>query len=361
VTDTEDSRRKLEEFLAEARRNENTLRRFQQLELRLMACESLADLLQELIYANRQAFEWDVVTLALHDPVYDYRRQLQQADVNAMTDFPDLLFVNDTHLLLLPFGRVISPLLGRYDKQVHGALFQHFTKAIASVAILPLRHQGQLLGCLNLGSFRSGRFSEDTATDFLEHLGAVIAICIDMTSVRDRLKYLGLTDALTGVNNRRFFDQRAQEEVARAQRSHQPMSCLFVDIDHFKIINDSHGHQDGDKVLARVAGVIRQQLRSIDVVARYGGEEFAILLAQTGEVRAIEVAERIRARIELLELESEAGADIRVTVSIGVATQSAGDGEDSAKLATELVRQSDAALYRAKERGRNRVICADNF
>ncbi len=359
VTDTLSDRLKLESFMEAARRNEQTLKRFQQLELRLMGCASLADLLQELIYDNRREFAWDVVTLVLLDPAYDYRRQLQQAGVSIETDYPDLLFVSNEHLLLKPFGRVISPLLGPYDKHLHGALFQHFARPIASIAILPLRHQGRLLGSLNLGSFSPARFNQDDATDFLQHLAAVIAICIEMTSARDQLKYLGLTDALTGVNNRRFFDQRIEEEVERARRTRQPLSCLFIDIDHFKHINDKHGHQDGDHVLARVAAAIRQQLRSIDVVARYGGEEFAVLLAQTGEVRAIEVAERIRTRIAMLELESEAGVEIPVTVSIGVTTLAAGGGDTVDAQATELLRQSDQALYRAKESGRNRVICTD--
>jgi len=361
VTETTPERRKLERFLDAARRNEATLRRFQQLELRLMGCESLAALLQELIYDNRREFSWDVVTLVLHDPFYDYRRQLQQAGISVERDYPDLLFVNDEHLLLLPFGRDLAPLLAPYDRRLHGALFQHFAKPIASIAILPLRHQDRLLGSLNLGSFDPQRFDQDDATDFLQHLSAVIAICIEMTSARDKLRYLGLTDALTGVNNRRFFDQRIVEEVERARRTRQPLSCLFIDIDHFKRVNDGHGHQDGDRVLARVAVAVRQQLRSIDVVARYGGEEFAVLLAQTGEVRAIEVAERIRTRIAMLQLESEAGAEIPVTVSIGVATLASGDAEDPAGQAGQLLRGADEALYRAKERGRNRVICADGL
>lgn len=163
------------------------------------------------------------------------------------------------------------------------------------------------------------------------------------------------TDALTGVFNRRYMDRRLSEEAASARRYGLPLAVLMLDIDHFKQINDRHGHQAGDHVLAslaiRVAGVLRQG----DVLTRYGGEEFLIIAPHTPLAGASEVAERVRKCVESAEfsLSDEPGGKggIRVTVSIGVA--SSGDGRVDAQT---LVQAADANLYRAKQEGRNRVI-----
>jgi two-component system, cell cycle response regulator len=119
------------------------------------------------------------------------------------------------------------------------------------------------------------------ATNFIEWLAAVASVCLENVANNERLKHIGLTDALTGVHNRRYFDQRLREEVDRALRKGQPLSCLLVDVDHFKHVNDKHGHLIGDAVLREVAEQIKDQLRLSDAMARYGGEEFAVLLVQT--------------------------------------------------------------------------------
>ena len=171
---------------------------------------------------------------------------------------------------------------------------------------------------------------------------------------------MGLTDPLTRINNRRFFDQRLSEEIGRSVRANEPISCLFIDIDHFKSINDENGHQQGDFVLREVAQLIREQLRNCDVIARYGGEEFAVLLANTPEQVAWDVAERIRGSIDQYSFHlPETSKTIQVTVSIGIATLAALQGlEDVVKLGHFLVENADQALYDAKSDGRN---CIKSF
>ncbi len=143
--------------------------------------------------------------------------------------------------------------------------------------------RGELLGALNLGSVEPTRFTVEMATDFLDRLRQILAVCLENTINFELLRRTSLIDTLTGVNNRRFFEQRLGEEIDRAGRSGEPLACLFLDIDHFKRVNDTYGHQTSDLVLAEVASQIRSQLRNNDVLARYGGEEFVALLSSTDE------------------------------------------------------------------------------
>jgi len=167
------------------------------------------------------------------------------------------------------------------------------------------------------------------------------------------LARLARTDALTDLANRRHFTELAEKELARSQRYGSSLAVLMVDIDHFKRINDSHGHAGGDEVLRQLGEVFRLTLRNIDVVGRLGGEEFAIVLAQSGLDSALEVAERLRATIEQQGVLLSSGILLHYTVSIGV-TALAGK-EDSVE---RLLKRADDALYLAKNGGRNTVRSA---
>jgi diguanylate cyclase (GGDEF)-like protein len=176
-----------------------------------------------------------------------------------------------------------------------------------------------------------------------------------LEGANERLRNLSLADALTGVANRRAFDQSLDSEWRRAVRSKQPLSLLMLDIDNFKSFNDAYGHQSGDKCLAAVASELgRVPRRAADRVARYGGEEFAALLPLTDTPGALALAERMRAAVEGLNIPHTGGVDGRVTISIGCATAESTDGIT----ADMLVAAADAALYDAKRSGRNRKASA---
>ena len=166
-----------------------------------------------------------------------------------------------------------------------------------------------------------------------------------------------VTDPLTGAYNRRYLDRRLNEEVLIERRYGRPLSVLMLDIDNFKQINDTYGHQAGDQVLTALCGIVTEALRETDILARYGGEEFLVIAPQTLIAGATELAERMRRDIEVHPFTFSEGNNrlrqINITISIGVA--GLGNGIDSAD---KLVRAADAALYRAKQEGRNRVVCA---
>jgi diguanylate cyclase (GGDEF)-like protein/PAS domain S-box-containing protein len=185
-------------------------------------------------------------------------------------------------------------------------------------------------------------------------LAAVVETLRDMTEeklAQAALEQLATRDGLTGLANRRCFDETLQAEWARALRQRQPLSLLMVDVDNFKAYNDANGHLGGDECLKRIAGAVASEMRANDLVARYGGEEFAVILPNQSLKGAASVAERIRTRVEGLQLPHGLAAEQRVTVSIGAATALA-----SNEIAPDdLVATADAALYRAKHMGRNRI------
>ena len=168
-------------------------------------------------------------------------------------------------------------------------------------------------------------------------------------ALEEQLQRLATTDDLTALNNRRQYLQRSAEILAGANRTGEPVAVLLMDLDFFKRINDSFGHEAGDEALRRVAGVLRGELRATDLVARYGGEEFAVTLPNSDLGRARTVAERIRGAVECLQIPGTT-PNFTATVTIGVAVRGGGEDLDS------LLRAADRALYRGKDAGRNRVV-----
>ncbi len=162
-----------------------------------------------------------------------------------------------------------------------------------------------------------------------------------------QLEALMLTDPLTGIGNRRFINARLEEEIARAQRYGMDLTVVFIDVDHFKQVNDRYGHGIGDMVLQTVARCIKEGIRNNDQCARFGGEEFILLLVETDVAGACEVANRMRATVAL---ESQKSHGFTVTISAGLAQFKKGDTVES------LTNRSDRALYLAKEQGRNRCV-----
>jgi diguanylate cyclase (GGDEF)-like protein len=159
-------------------------------------------------------------------------------------------------------------------------------------------------------------------------------------------------DALTGVHNRHYLNDRLEPEFSFARRHGALLSVLFLDADHFKRINDRHGHGAGDEVLRAIGGFLRRAMRTEDLVARFGGEEFIIALRGIERPGVLVAAERVRAGVEALSIEHQ-GVSLAVTVSVGVATLSPDRPYASVEA---LLTSADAALSRAKELGRNRVV-----
>jgi two-component system cell cycle response regulator len=343
----------LRSFKIEASNNEALLKKFQERELALLACNSLAELLVSMTEGLRLSFNLDQIRLALYDPESEIRKLLQHSDTPPEC-FPDVDFVNSLQDISCNLRKDDSPWLGPCMSGKHGKLFD--VSENRSVAILPLNPRNELTGCIAMGSNDPKRFTRNHATDFLQRLASISSVCLENAINRERIILSGLTDALTGFYNRAYLERRLNEEISRAARYQQPLSCLFLDIDFFKQVNDNHGHASGDHVLREVARRILGQLRASDIPVRFGGEEFTLLLPQTGSDEALRLAERIRQTIQNAPVTTNDGVQLAITISIGVSQTLAHEHKKLSGLGAELLHNADTALYQAKEAGRNRAV-----
>jgi diguanylate cyclase (GGDEF)-like protein len=218
-----------------------------------------------------------------------------------------------------------------------------------SLLVLPLLVKDEVIGTFTVAAKRAGAFPGDRR----EMLGVIanqVAISLQNARIMQALEEQATTDGLTGLVNHRTFQERFAIMLGRAERHDFAVSLLLTDIDHFKKVNDTHGHPTGDEVLRRVAGILKASARKIDIVARYGGEEFALVLEATDRVGAGQLAERIRHEVAQQTFQSSKGA-FNATLSIGVATYPA-----DAQAKAEIIANADQALYAAKHGGRNRTV-----
>ncbi len=206
------------------------------------------------------------------------------------------------------------------------------------------------LGIILLHRNEEGSFTE-AEIELFSRIGAQISRVLDKIFIYHHTKALSITDDLTRIFNRRYFNQRFEREIQRAQRYNRALSIIMVDIDFFKQFNDQYGHLVGDEVLRSTARILEKNLRQADIVARFGGEEFVILLPETNKNKARRVAEKLRSAVEKHRFKAEGTTDmLQITVSLGVASFP----EDSLK-AENILAHADKALYQAKAAGRNQV------
>jgi diguanylate cyclase (GGDEF)-like protein len=220
-----------------------------------------------------------------------------------------------------------------------------------SLACIPLIAMGQPIGVIHLES--DSPISEATV-DVAMRIAEQVAVALANTRLITTMESLAMTDGLTGLRNARFFDTQLEQELAAAERDREPLSVLMIDIDHFKKFNDTYGHPAGDEALRVFGRTVRTSVRASDVPARYGGEEFVVALRHTDLEGAVAVAEKLRDAVSRAIVEIGPGRYGRLTISVGVAEADLGHIDQKGLLA-----RADAALYRAKSGGRNRVVRAN--
>ncbi len=219
-----------------------------------------------------------------------------------------------------------------------------------SVVCVPLMVRGKVLGAIELiNNNTEDSFSKDDLL-LLETLADYTAIAIENSKLFDKVQELTITDDLTGLFNSRYLQQFLENEVERARRYNYKLSMIFMDLDHFKDVNDKHGHLCGSRLLAEVAEVLKRMVRSSDIICRYGGDEFVILLPAAPKDKAYLVAEKIRWAIKAEKFLQEEGINTSLTVSIGLTTF-----PDDAKDKVELLQLADKAMYSVKNDSRDGV------
>lgn len=218
----------------------------------------------------------------------------------------------------------------------------HPTGVTAGKITIPLLAKNKTVGVLCCQTEIGYRLSEQQR-ELLSSLGRQLGMALENIRLYEEARALSLHDPLTGLANRRYLDISHANQVARSKRHSQPFSLMLLDIDHFKLYNDTHGHGQGDRILIQVSDILRASIRSTDLAVRYGGEEFLLLISDSKASAAFELAERIRQQI---------AGEIGVTISIGISGYQPDDRLDS------QIQRADKALYRAKNEGRNRVQIA---
>lgn len=348
-------------LLKEARINEEKLIHLQTMEVKLLNSDNFYEVCRILIDDYRRQFNLRAVTLTLIDRgrqlhVYLDENRSEDSAIDLDTLEKNVFFVSDYEKIRALQQFPHEPILAE-NADDYADFFGEYAEDVESAAILPLERRGELIGFLGLGSVDPGRYSPEMATDFISRLAAIVAVCVQNAIHLEQVKLMGLVDSLTQVRNRRYFFKRMAEELKRAQRSGEVVSCLYIDIDHFKQVNDEYGHTAGDVALMHAANLLDQVTRDSDVVARVGGEEFGVILPATSEQGARGAAERILEAFRREACELGRSTSVPMTVSIGLACCDASESiAEPAVLCSKLVDQADKALYQAKHRGRDCLV-----
>nr|MBA2339827.1 sensor domain-containing diguanylate cyclase [Pyrinomonadaceae bacterium] len=219
-------------------------------------------------------------------------------------------------------------------------------EGIRPLAAVPFLYRERFMGILMVRSDDQTRVWGENEVLLMRTVADQVAVAVVQARLFAQMQQQALTDGLTGCVNRRSFEMQLERDIHLATRMRQPVSLIMIDIDHFKRVNDTYGHDAGDGALRELAAIMREELRGVDTAARYGGEEFAIILPQASIEGALIVAERLRARIEVADVPGVG----RITASLGVATFPL-----HVTSRDQLVTTTDKALYSAKNSGRNRV------
>ncbi len=249
----------------------------------------------------------------------------------------------------IKYGR---PLLVEQGHNAQSDALMQVVGATSALAV-PLFVSNRVMGSLQL--FRANGDKPFTREDaqLLWILSLVAENLLTREYANEGLLRFAFTDYLTGLRTRGYFEQQLELEFKRAERKQQKFALLMIDIDHFKVLNDTFGHHVGDQLLRDVTSILMKDMREVDTVARYGGEEFVIILPETTETGAVFVAQRLRRAVDQAKFFAGSPHSVQhLTISIGVAVY-----DTDAQFKRDLIEFADAALYAAKHAGRNRVMC----
>jgi len=291
----------------------------------LLHCEQRnTPLMQKALWSSRHSYSTpEGLTIHLETDLEE--RVLRNREVYHLTDMPNSPYVMNHRLVSL---------LGLQD-----------------ALLIPLELEKRHLGLLKL--YYSDKLNLSQARkEWLLDLARIMSVSLDNAREHTHAFHLATKDGLTNIYNRRYFEEQFDMEMKRSRRYKKPMSLLMIDVDFFKNYNDQNGHLMGDKVLIKVAHLIKESLRATDFIARYGGEEFIVLLLEADLDRALMVAEKIRLRIAETVFENQKSQpDNNLTVTIGVAQY-----EEQMKKLDDLIKLADDAMYEGKQAGKNRCI-----
>lgn len=301
-----------------------------------LLCDMAAEITQ---FDNAMVYFWDEAQELM---------QLRLARNVDKTAGQEIASGNVLNFWAIKYGR---PLLVRRGPNLQADALLQIVNASSALSV-PLFVSNRVMGSMQLFSSSADGFSKEDA-QLLWILSLVAENLLTREYANEGLLRFAFTDYLTGLRTRGYFEQQLELEFKRAERRKQKFALLMIDIDHFKKVNDTFGHHVGDQLLRDVTSILMKDMREVDTVARYGGEEFVIILPETTQTGAVYVAQRLRRAVEQAKFFAGSPHSVQhLTISIGVAVY-----DTDAQFKRDLIEFSDAALYAAKNEGRNRVIC----
>lgn len=324
------------------RENEEIALKFFQVEVSVLSTLNFQDFFDKLLSNIMEKFKVGFVWVTL----IDRSRAVKLIHTYAAAAIPA------RNLRILDrkrFTRIVSApgkaMLSNSDMDRFAPLMpKGWEKSFGSIAIVPISLDADPVGSINFADESPERFSPNVDTILLEQLGLVVSICLSNVAAHEELKALAFKDALTGLLNRRAMERALKRELSRSKRYRSPLSVAFIDLDDFKKINDTLGHDSGDEVLVHVAETLRKMSRQSDVISRFAGDEFVIILPETSAEEASSLIGRIQQYFREHPMTLN-GTTMPVEFSCGVASQENKAGEDAAS----LLKKADELLYLDKQ------------
>jgi len=328
--------------MAQVSENERLFSRLFELEAQLLRAIDAEDLCFKLLRGLRAGFELEMVRLW-----FDRSSFVGQCRLSAVSG-QDLTWIEKGEVIQMGLANKKVWLL-RLAKVSDFPWLELRDSSLASMALLVLGDLNRPFGVLGLGSKDGARFHPNRSTDFLQHLGQIIGLTLENAFARDRLATLSVTDSLTGMHNRRFFQPHSHQHLSQWFGKNICVACLYFDVDNFKTVNDTLGHAIGDELLRKVTEKAKLCIRSQDTLIRMGGDEFAAFLPACSLEKSKEIAQRMVDACVATEI-----SNVRIGISVGVAFSS--NTQD--KSVATLVKEADQAMYVAKALGGSRVELA---
>jgi len=322
--------------------NEMLFAKLFDLEAKVLMATDAESLCFTLLRVLKKKFELDMVRLW-----FDRSSFIGQCRLSALSE-RDLVWLEQGDILNMGLGNRKVWLL-RLSSVKDFPWLKLQDEGLASMALLVLGHGNRAFGVLGLGSADASRFEPEQSTDFLQHLAQIVSLTLENAWTKDRLALFSVTDSLTGIHNRRFFQPHSHQHVSQWFGKDVCVACIYFDVDGFKQINDALGHAAGDDVLLQVAKKIQDCIRSQDTLIRMGGDEFVVFLPACSCEKAAEIAQRMVEACEKLSQEDQS-----IGISVGIAFSSKEDD----KMVKTLVKEADQAMYVAKALGGSRVELA---
>lgn len=322
--------------------NEEIARRFHTVETKILSILNFVDLFETLLTSIMKEFKVPYVWLSLikNSELTSLLQSQESSDI-----LKERLNLINRNTFIKLVGNNTKPILANKNLKPYFKIFPKTRKyLIKSIAVVPIFLDGEIVGSLNQADISPSRFQPGLDTSLLEHLAVKVSLCLSNVAAHEKLRLLANRDPLTGLLNRRVMEDILKREFARAIRYKKSLSVIFIDLDDFKNVNDTYGHDQGDDLLKYVAEQLIKMSREIDVVARFAGDEFVVILPETSSENAENLMSRFVLYLSKHPLK-KGKISIAAAISFGVASTE----DKSIKDPLQLLKKADKKLYRLKK------------